>query len=908
MLVALLVVSSRVVCLPALASESDRQWSVGSADCSYRVLSHRIVDVKSRDGASVTKLNPPLASAPSEAGLDSQPPEQIEIKAGHGTYVYATHPIAPARVADELSLKVVVWADRPGIQILARVVLPRSVDPANEKPFTVLLPGEIYRHTGTWQVLAVENIAAALEERIRVLRSQVDTPIDAREAFVDVVALNIYGGNGITTTSIHTLHVDRILVEQTASSNAHPVSFPRTEGVGRPTGQPGGVSLEGDMLHAADRPLFARMIDCQGESFEFLAQLGFNVIHLSQTATMEQLNAAEALGLWVVCPPPDHSTPLQLHANFQRVLAWDIGHHLGTSDIDSIRNTVTALREMKLLANRPVLGSADTSLASYGRWLNILVHNRELVGTSFSLEAYAHWLRQRRQLAVPGCCHWASIQTEPIQELMEQATAIHGALGIEVSETSGTLEVEQIRSLSLAAIGQGVRGLYFRSRRRLDEQSASALHRSHTLKLLNLELEQISPWVAGGRPDETVDSQPDSTVSIRTLRTSRSSLAIISRHNSTDQLVSSPGLQERLRVVIPSASIAAQVFELTASGPRPSVCQRTVGGMQIELEPYRNDTMVVVTQDPLAAERLSRDGEQRVVEVATLSHYLAATEMEQAADVIEHLQLSRPVPEDVIRAKNRADDAIRRTAKMIHDGDYFSAEQTAREAVAYTSACRHAIWLSIAQSLPVPAASPLACSFTELPYHLRLAPYLSRAHNAMNLIAGGECEALEPFTASAWECREHPAAGLHAEVRIDDTDARSGQGSLLLRAWSEDSNSSHTILESPPVWINSPPLRVQAGQLVMIHGWAKVPRPLSGNVDGLMIFDSLAGPSLGIRLPQTTGWQEFQLFRLVDATQEITVTFALPGLGEARLDQLSVRALDMPSRVARHERRPAIIK
>ena len=73
------------------------------------------------------------------------------------------------------------------------------------------------------------------------------------------------------------------------------------------------------------------------------------------------------------------------------------------------------------------------------------------------------------------------------------------------------------------------------------------------------------------------------------------------------------------------------------------------------------------------------------------------------------------------------------------------------------------------------------------------------------------------------------------------------------------------------------------GQIARIHAWVHVPKRLAGTDDGLLVFDSVAGPELGDRVQLTQGWRELTLYRAVPKSGDLTVTFALTGLGAALL-------------------------
>jgi hypothetical protein len=103
------------------------------------------------------------------------------------------------------------------------------------------------------------------------------------------------------------------------------------------------------------------------------------------------------------------------------------------------------------------------------------------------------------------------------------------------------------------------------------------------------------------------------------------------------------------------------------------------------------------------------------------------------------------------------------------------------------------------------------------------------------------------------------------------------------------------VVETPPVWITTPPVAVPSGKLLQIEARVWVPQAVKGSSEGLLVFDSLGGPALAERVGVTPGWRRLVLYRIVpaEATGEpLIVTFALTGLGEARVDAVSIRVLE----------------
>jgi hypothetical protein len=122
-----------------------------------------------------------------------------------------------------------------------------------------------------------------------------------------------------------------------------------------------------------------------------------------------------------------------------------------------------------------------------------------------------------------------------------------------------------------------------------------------------------------------------------------------------------------------------------------------------------------------------------------------------------------------------------------------------------------------------------------------------------------------------------------------------GAGCLRVEARPVTLDDAPIVVETPPVWVTTPPLAAPVGKLLEISARVWVPRPIKGSVDGLLVFDSLGGPALAERVGATRDWARINLYRIVppDAAGEpLVVTFALTGLGEARIDEVSVRVLE----------------
>ena len=136
---------------------------------------------------------------------------------------------------------------------------------------------------------------------------------------------------------------------------------------------------------------------------------------------------------------------------------------------------------------------------------------------------------------------------------------------------------------------------------------------------------------------------------------------------------------------------------------------------------------------------------------------------------------------------------------------------------------------------------------------------------------------------------------MRTSVEVSRSQPAAGRGCLVIRAEAVDPAVAPVVVETPPVWITTPPIQAPSGKLLQIEAQVWVPQGVKGSVDGLLVFDSLGGPALAERVGPAAPWRRLVLYRIVPADADgepLTVTFALTGMGEVRIDNVSVRVLD----------------
>ena len=125
--------------------------------------------------------------------------EAIQIDAQNGSYIHYTYNLGRAPVTEDFNVSLWVRANRPGVQLLARVVFPKEFDPKNTgQPLTALLPGERYQIAQHWQPLTLPTPLKLLRQQQQLLSNTLKRQIDITDAYVDQLVLNVYSGPGET--------------------------------------------------------------------------------------------------------------------------------------------------------------------------------------------------------------------------------------------------------------------------------------------------------------------------------------------------------------------------------------------------------------------------------------------------------------------------------------------------------------------------------------------------------------------------------------------------------------------------------------------------------------------------------------------------------------------------------------
>ena len=804
---------------------------------------------------------------------------------GAGTFVYLAQPIGKAPVIDELAPSLWIKADKAHLQLLVRVVYPRAIDPGTGQPITALLAGEAYSDVGAWQQLKVPDVPKLVARDAAAKRLEFKDRFSEREAYLDLVVLNAYSSPGAVDLWIDDLEIEGYLkLGEDIAVGARPEGDRVGSAVS--TADPRqGVALQGSLLLASGRPIMPRIIEHNGEPLEWLKTLGFNAVKLQSSPSAKDLQEASRLNLWLVAPPP-YAGEERLGSQYDRVLAWSLGSQLTEQDLEPTRQMAAEIRAVDPRQQRPLVCGAQSGLTDYSRVAGVLFLEQPTIATSFELGALRGWLSDRSRLVRPGTPVWVGIPTHLPPQLREQVIQMsQGATG------SDDLDLAQMRLMAYAALAAGAKGIVFQSRVPLHTDSNSGAFRVELLKLLNYELLLLEPWgAAGGNAEDIATGDPSLQASL--LQTERSRLVLLTRHMPAQQFVAGPPDSRPVSIVVPGAPISDRAYQITLAGPRELRTRATSGGLRVTIEEPDLAMAVVITQDPLVQHHLKRILEEAKLEIARLRYEAASRRLLNTSDLDRELtERGHPLTgaADLLR---EAQGYVQLAGRAQETGDLRTLHAAAAKSDAALAKVRRGHWEQAAGAFPSPASSPCIARCGTLQAHWQFAERLRQHSWGPNALAAGDMESLNQLLHSGWKQQRALPRGVQADLGLSLASPHGGRAALRMHAWADATDKIPAAFERAPLWITSAPIPVRQGQLVRIHGWAQVPRPLAGSREGLLIFDSLTGPSLGERIYATHGWREFTLYRAVPENGDLVLSFALTGIGEAWLDDVSVSLID----------------
>lgn len=815
-----------------------------------------------------------------------------------GTVVIETA-IGPVVLIDEFEASVWVKASRPDMRIAARVVLPDRVSARTGRPIEVLVAGESTRDTGRWERLTVGRLVQALEKQLPALRLEHGSDLTLSGAIVSAIALDTAVTPGDHAFAIDDLSATGLVP---AGTKMDPLVSPAaaTTDVSDPP-----ASLSQGVLEVDSRPFFPRSIDWNGETFSVLAELGFNCVRLPAPAAADQMAEARAAGIWIICPPPpipdiDLREPekIPMLRNWDRILAWDLGTGLSEEGIEELAERVRRLRASDPRKGRPLIGSADSGVRSVSRHVDMIVARKTVLGTSLELVDWLEWLRQRPRLARPGTPFMTTLATEIDPTAATQAAALSG-----IGARGLAIDPESLCLAGFSAVAGGMRGILFTSSRRLDGDDPETRLRAAAVREVNLRLRTIEGWAAAGRfSAKARTSNPE--VQAFVIEAGQARLVLAWRCVQGSQMVARrydghdiPSDDTSLSILVPGVPEAHRAWEVATGGLKPVQQNRVTGGVSVTLDSFLTHGIVMLSDKPDVTAYLQEQLRMAGPTEVASARALAAGGLASAGELLGRLPpaaFTGPPPVSAVPMLTEA-NRLAAEGEALVVADPVRGVAKLRKAAAMAGQFERRIWENAVKAEGSMVASPLVVSDATLAEAWQFASARASTVASEELLEGGDMERLDALTNGGWRHFARADSEVGTSVEISPTRPAAGRGCLRLAAGPKVPEEAPVVLETPPLWITTPALAVPAGKLVEISAQVWVPSSVQGSVDGLLVFDSLGGPALAERVGKSPGWRRLVLYRIVPAEaagEPLTVTFALSGFGEAKIDDVSIRVLE----------------
>ncbi len=866
-------------------------WSKGGADAGFDEVAHKIDDREPHNGQGC---------------------EFIELDVKQGKSIHYVYPVGRAPINDELRAAVWVRANRPGIQLKARVVLPNERDPKNlDYRLTTYIKGDVFQLVGRWQLLEINKAMAQATQQQHLMNKRDQRNYDFSGAYIDALILDVFAGPGPTKVWIDDLEVGPILsgspqpaLRPDNNNPAKVVSSPR------PTARTSAVRFDSNRLMVGDKRMFFRAVRYTDTMLPILRNAGFNTICFDHNVSPALVNEAAELNMWIVpefrvsndggvpLAPEEITRQIQRFADNDAVLFHRINGLLSFEQAPMIARASQVARTAD--PGHPIAGDVFDGVMPYSRSLNMVGVHRWPLMTTLELPKYREWLETRRKLAQnPGLFTWTWIQThlpDFYAELLHNQSA-----QAEFKEPVGP-QPEQIRLLAYNALASGCRGLAYWSDRFLAD-SHQGRDRLLCCALLNQEMDMIESMLV------TVEDAPlwidtsDQDVKAVVLRCSQGVLVIPIWQGRFSQFVPGQAAVSKLTLTVPQVPKTTQAWEISPGEVRGLKAERVENGMRVTLPEFGLTSMIVFTADTGVMGRFQDQARGRRKLAAEWSYYMALYEYEKVVLVQAQLELTGAAIPD---AKNLLDDAKRRLQKSRELWDrnsYSEAYHEAQRALRPVRILMRAEWEKAVRGLDTPVACPYAVSFYTLPKHWVFMDQVRKSTVAGNQLRGGDFELIPERVQENWKL-DRPSldeVDMIADRVVELKNVKrkgggtespiEGRQCAMLQIKARPGKAAPAAIERSQLALSSPAVKLPPGTLVQVSGWVCIPEPITASSDGALMYDSVGGESLAIRLSDPTPWKKFTVYRRIPASGTINVTLTMTGLGTVYFDDIRVEPL-----------------
>jgi hypothetical protein len=594
--------------------------------------------------------------------------ERFHFDAGPGTRFFFSYALPQILVTDETAVGLYVRANRPGVRIYCRAVLPADVDPDTKAPSFVLVPGTVFDQVDRWQRLELLNMVPEIERQARVLRAASRRPVPLKGAYLDRVVINVLGGPGEAEVFVDDLEiapVPRALLDDVAKRRAGSTGDARAVGKAgdrapAPGSGPSAISavdqvrlirnlLEKRVSESRFAPWLPTVIDAPGANPVKLRQAGFDVLVVDGTSEPERFRSAVKQGALLMARLSDTSAgdgPDQVRRQIdaqplnESVVFWHIGDHYGRkreikdreAELERFRAAIAAIRGTDDRLSHLATATVDGDLPQFARAPSgidlIGIQPRSWSSIQNPLEVY-DYLIQRRLLTYQsnlGSLFWAWLPVSASPEV------VRNIWGDDEPPSWGTppVQPQQVRLMTYLALASGYRGLVYTGDADLTRPAGRAVWIE--LSFLNFEIDlcesiladndRAIPWYSlydpdplpvpsnaiqlpSKRPPQKKENTPKGDLHAAAISLKDRKGALLLVGDFASGAQFQPGQLATDKVVVtPILPESAQAFQITPGEVKFLKPERVPGGTRLTLEEFDTTALVLCTGDVATYERI----------------------------------------------------------------------------------------------------------------------------------------------------------------------------------------------------------------------------------------------------------------------------------------------------------------
>jgi hypothetical protein len=873
--------------------ETKLGWSKGGSDAAHDEAEHKLDGTEPHNGqmSEYIALN-----------VKTVDPKQ---------HIYYTYPIGNAPLTEDLRVSLWLRANRPGIKLMARVVLPNERDPNNlDFRLTTYIQGDDYQLAGRWQPLNIRKPVEKWKMQQHILSKGTNRALDYSGAYIDALVVNLNAGPGATKIWIDDLEVGPLASSTTPfkpavrpdnSTPAKTTSAPRA--VNRAN-----VEFVSNRLMVSKKPMFFRAIRYSDTMLPVLGNAGFNTVFFGRNANPTLLSEAAELDLWLVpefritndegiaLPADEITKQVRQHADNNNVIFQSIEGMVSNQQVGLVSAAMQHARRAD--PAHAISGNVWDGLMPYSRNLNLVGVHRFPLMTTLELPKYREFLESRRKLATPGAFTWTWIQThlpESHSELLYNQPAQAA-----FREPVGP-QPEQIRLLAYTAISSGCRGLGFWSDRFLAD-SHQGRDRLLSCALLNQEIDMLEPLLVTieEAPVWIDTSVPD--VKAAVLRCSQGVVVIPVWQGRFSQFVPGQAAAAQLKITVPQVPITMQAWEVSPGDVRGLRAERVDRGLRITLPEFGLTSVVVFTSDTNLVGRFQDQARAKRQQAAQWSYEMAKVELEKVIQVEAQLVQAGSTINEANTLIEDAKFRVQKSKELWDNSNFGEAYHEAQRALRPVRILMRAQWEKAVRGLDSPVSSPYAVSYYTLPKHWPFMDQVRRSTVGANLLPGGDFETVHERMQESWKLGRPSMDDVEMIAdRVGEVKGSKPEGPVegkqcaMLQIKPREGKATPAALESTYLTLTSPSVKLPPGTFVQVSGWVNIPTPLTASPDGALLFDSAGGEPMSIRLSNPTPWKKFTVYRRVPTSGTMNVTLALTGIGTVYFDDIRIEPLIAPN-------------